>query len=385
MRIIRLIFLFFYAGVPSYLVQAQLPANDDSIYHYTGAKDQCVSIINRVADKIMENYDSVRYVYERYQEYAYIDSTKEIINAVQINSLRHESGVPDPFCKKQDKNSPIRRYFLGGTQYEKHKDYGYANLLHAAMSGSPNMQLTGEMENFRMNAYSTGDMDVIFELLIEKYSTIKPPKRRNNFICASSNRIRESHTHFELRDTIYNQQDCYLMQITTKELYTFDERDHAGRSEWLIEKMKELNGNWASLYMNVFFTIVVNKSDDAILMSRRDIECSNDYNEHRSFSSMTKYEKKGNYYYKTYDESKMPSIFTLVDQKAGINDRDMYSLVISEFADAQIDKKKEKEMGIRKWNSVSFNTPYSKLLKKETTVNDDIQSLWNDYWKSAVK
>ena len=334
------------------------------------------SIMNRVSENIFQNYDSLRFVEESYSEFVYIDSTKEIISAVQLNTLKRESGA-GPFSNKStiinNSDAPVFRpapsapYFLSGTLFEKSKDYGYATLMHLASSG-------------KIISYATSEMDLLYRLLSIKRGDLQPPVLYNS-VCAPSTRVRESITYTEVKDTIYNQTDCYLLRKTTNSLFTFDEKDYKGRSESVIKKLKELTGNWSPLYETVILTTIVNKSDDAILKWSRDVECINNHEERRTFYMTTEYQKEGNHYYQTYYEYRYPRLFSLVDMKAGLNDKDMYSLIIRKFADAKIDKNREKELGISKMKTMRSDTPYEKYLKKESVVNQDMLNQWRDYWK----
>ena len=56
-------------------------------------ENQYNSIVDKVYKNIPKNYDSIMFHYENYNEIVYIDSTKEIVNAVNINALRRESGI----------------------------------------------------------------------------------------------------------------------------------------------------------------------------------------------------------------------------------------------------------------------------------------------------
>jgi hypothetical protein len=364
-RFLFFIFIFF----PALSAIAQVDNNSiykhDSIRVAIGQKEQYDYIMNRVTERLLVNYDSIRLLNERYSEFAYIDSTKEIINAVQINALKRGSGVPGGFSKSNQRNN-LSLYFLSGTMYEKHSDYGYATLMHVFSSG-------------KLIPYATEEIDLLHHLLLSQNGPYRSPLY--NSPCATSTRLRESITLLEVKDSIYREKDCYLLKTTSNELYTFDENDFIGEPESLVQKRKEVTGNWSPLYQKVISTTIVNKSDYAILKWSRSVDFTNDYNDHRSFFLATEYEKQGNHYFQTHYEYRYPRYFSLVDQKAGFNDKDMYSLIVRDFSDAHIDENMEKELGISKMKKMQSDMPYEKFLKRESTVNDDIQAQWDDYWR----
>ena len=56
-------------------------------------KDEYIFIMGNVINRLYENYDSLIYAYQDYQEYAYIDSTKEILSVIQIHALTKQAGM----------------------------------------------------------------------------------------------------------------------------------------------------------------------------------------------------------------------------------------------------------------------------------------------------
>jgi len=352
----------------------------------TGSEEYYKHIMSHVSDRLIENYDSVVLLNERYREFAYIDSTKEIINAVQLNNLVRTTPL---FYSRYDGDvsGSFKPHFLSGTFYEKHKDYGYANFTFAAFS---TMGVA--------NSYLTDEIDIMFQIQRSESNNSRERQRPIGSQCGTCC-LKEAHDHYEVKDTIYNQTDCYLLRKTVKLFFTFDENVHreisddairmlekqTGKSinydpERNIQWKKERLGNWTTVYQPIIHTTIVNKADYAILEWSRYSVCLNDSNESRTFLMKTKYKKTGNYYYRSYKEIRQPRILEY-PPKGGINDKDIYSLIISEREDAKINKKQEREMKINKLPIISHTKKFDSILKKELTVNDDIQTFWNNFWE----
>ena len=323
-------------------------------------KDLYVSALSQVENNIHKNYDSIVNALEDYYEFAYNNTSKEVISAVQINALRRRSG--NLITQKKNLENPSGSYFLYGNIYEIQKNYGYSSFLEIAFGG---------------NAYSYPEsdrVDILSLNAIDRIKEIMPKTERNNTPCAIYNILKESSVYYEVKDTTYKHIDCILLRAIKKAVYILDEN--------ASEKQKESTGNWNKCYETTIITDIINKSDNAILMCSNYTVWTNDSNEHRTYYHITRYEKSGNHYYQTYYEQRMPRLFP--GFRAGFNELDIYTLIIRKSEDTKMDKYQEKELGIHNLIRIRPEIPYNSFLKKEKDLNDNIQIQWNNYW-SGVK
>ena len=240
-----------------------------------------------------------------------------------------------------------------------------------------------------MHAYSGETVDIIGKLLMdnETKKPVPPPSffenktllTDNGTLCASG-KLKEMHTQYEVKDTLYNQTDCFLLRITRKSAYFLPEN--------YPEVVKIVTGNWDTHYSTNVETTIINKSDYAVLMWSNNTTWTNDHNERRTNFHTTQYKKIGNYYYRSYYEQRLPRFFEFSEggiqatKRGGFNDLDMYTLIVRESEDAKIDSHKEKEMKLNQIKEVPSKpgTRYDSFLKTQSTVSEPVIEFWDNYW-----
>jgi len=338
-------------------------------------ENQYNSILDKVYKNIRENYDSIMFHYENYNEIVYIDSTKEIVNAVNINSLRRESGIFPRYSRHRGNLlvPSFSTYLFSGSLFGEEENIGYADIMSKAAG---------------MHAYSGENVDIIGQLLMDNESKkhVPPPSFFENktlldkgSLCASG-KLKERHIQYEVKDTLYNQTDCFLLRITRKSAYFLPEN--------YPDVVKIVTGNWDPHYSTNVETTIINKSDYAVLMWRINTTWTNDHNESRTYFHTTQYKKTGNYYYRSYYEQRLPRFFEFSEggiqasQRGGFNDLDMYTLIVRESENAKIDSHKEKEMRLDQMKGVPSKpgTMYDSFLKKQSTVSEPVMEFWGNYW-----
>ena len=301
--------------------------------------------MKKVGERIFENYDSAMYAYNNYFEYAYVDSSKKILSTVQINSLHKQSGM-HIFSKLPDKGD-IANYLLSGTITQKQQDLGVASFGEMVMGGG--------------NAYSSPEPDRILQFGI--FAQPDKPEYKLGCFCSVFTKLKDAQTYFEVKDTTYNQINCFLLRTVTRSTFVLNSKPDEKITDEMIRMHKELTGNWDTCHQTVIVTDIINKKDYAVLHYSNETFCSNNHNEHRSYSTVTKYKKTGNYYYREYYEKKTPRFFP--GYKGGFNDRDLYTLIIYKSSEAKIDKYKELELNLKNWDKFKLKRNMKAFLKKE--------------------
>jgi hypothetical protein len=316
-------------------------------------------IMGKIQERIYENYDSMMYTYNNYAEYAYIDSSKELLGAVRINSFRKQSGLY--IFSRLSNSRDIAQFLLSGTMAGQQQNLGFSNI--------------GEITT-GVNAYSAPETDRVFQFCTIALQSDKPENETACF-CSIYAKLKKTNTNVEVKDTLYNGIDCFLLKAITQSMFVFDGRpDKHFEDKYLNQK--RMTGNWDTCYQRTVVTDIVNKTDYAILLSSHSIVWTNNHNEQRTSLLMTKYRKTGNYYYQEYYEKKSPRIFQ--GFRGGFNDRDLYTLIVSESSEARIDKYMEQELQISKMKRITSDRKYEDFLKKEPVINPDILKQWDSYW-----
>ena len=91
---------YYWIVCPFFLFQNQFISAQTS-----SQKDEYVFIMGNVINRLYENYDSLIYAYQDYQEYAYIDSTKE--TKCNSNTCAHQTSRNGYFCPFDNSNFPF--------------------------------------------------------------------------------------------------------------------------------------------------------------------------------------------------------------------------------------------------------------------------------------
>jgi hypothetical protein len=324
------------------------------------------NIMDNVQKNISKNYDSMICLHTNYHEFVYIDSTKEIISVVHLDALSRKSSV-----------GLASKYKTAGEYLYSGSIYGNKNLKNCGYSSAFEMFYGG-------NTYSYSVASCIITMHTEnvvesrkaiiasqnKKPTVNHEKKiKDNTPCAIRTKIKKNNLQYEVKDTVYNSINCFLLILRQNSLFTLDDADRKN-------KKQRVASNWDTCYQTTVTTYIVNKSDYAILSSNYQTSYRNTKNEIRKFFLISKYEKSGNYYYEKVHEFKYPRLF--LGFPDGFNNRDLYTLIIKETAPEYI-QNPEKEL-----KNISPIKPYEKyinIIEPVHIVDNNIQKKWNSYWE----
>jgi len=337
--------------------------------HQKAIMDEYNFIMRTVQDRIYVNYDSMMYLFNNYAEYAYIDSSKKLLNAVQIISLRRESSM-SVFSSLPDRSS-FTNFFISGTIAGNKKNIGFSGLgewfLGSTSYSSP--------ETNRITQYGTSIVQFPTSQL--RHSANSKPQ------CAISPAalLKKTEVEVEVKDTIYNNTDCFLLRATYKFTFVYENDPELTREK--NKKRRESAGNWDVVYQKNVVVDIINKKDYAILYFSSNDIWTNNHNEYRFSSQVNKYKKVVNYYYLEHYERIFPRI-VLESFTSGLNSQDLYTLIVSQSSDAAINKHMEQERKINNMKRITSSQKYEDYLEKKDEVNHEITKIWDSYWNQII-
>jgi N-acetylmuramoyl-L-alanine amidase len=317
-------------------------------------------IMNSVQKNIRKNYDTVICLRTDYNEFIYIDSTKEIMSVVHLDALSRRSQVG-----LASKYKNISEHLYSGSMYGNHKNYGYSSAFELFYGGNT---YSYQVASYIMTMHT---MNTVKSRTAKsgKFSETQKNKEPPNTPCAIYTRLKTNDVQYEVKDTVYNSINCFLLIKRQNSMFTLDD---VGKKD---KKQREAS-NWDTCYETSITVNIVNKSNYAILLSDHQTSYRNTSNEIRTFYLISKYEKTGNYYYEKFHEFKYPRLF--LGFQGGFNDRDLYTLIIKEAKPEFIPNPEEE---IKNLSPIRASDIYSAILKPVNIVDNNIREKWNSYWK----
>jgi hypothetical protein len=289
--------------------------------------------MNIVAERVFINYDSVILTFIDYHNFVFSDSSKELFRTVSINAMHRRSEL----TLYSRLRLSLERGLISGSMYKSGKEnvnLGYYDVFEKE---------TG------INDYSNeeGNYNNIQEFAMQKQYPERF-SRVQRLMNTEDRDISSIHVKYEVRDTVYRQQECYVLVKTRN-----------------IRYKNDINKKYDAKHVDI-----VNKTDFAIVSFMYDIRYGNGKRDYR----LSTYRKSGNHYFEDRFEILKPRF-------QSSDDRDLYTLTVGNVIDVEkdMDMYSEREFNRSRLQKIGLFVKFDTMLKKTSKIDDNSLDVWNKY------
>jgi hypothetical protein len=290
--------------------------------------------MNIVAERVFINNDSVILTFRDYHNFVFSDSSKELFRVVSIGAIHRQSELSlySGFRKI------FERRLISGSMYKsgkKNVNLGYYDIFEKE---------TG------INDYSNeeGNYNNIWEFAMQKRQPEEFSRVQRLMNDTENKDISGIHVKYEVRDTVYRQQECYVLVKTRNVRYK-----------------NNINKNYDAKHVDI-----VNKTDFAIVSFMYDIRYGNGRKKYR----LSTYRKSGNHYFADRFELLKPRF-------QSSDDRDLYTLTVGNVIDVEkdMDMYSEREFNWSRLRKIGLFVKFESMLKKSSKIDTNSLDVWNKY------